>query len=550
MNLNKKLAVAVSGAVLLMAGQFALADSATDIVDALVSKGVLTEEEGKLITKGHTSKTSVTPVVKEKDGAFTLESANGNNSVQLTGRMHFDGRYSNVDDFDQRFGETNDKDTASAADQFEMRRARLGVKGKFAKHFNYEVVGNLPGTATLDVAYLDFAKYNEASVRFGKFKQPWGLEQLTSSNNIDFMERSYNDQITPGKKLGAMLFGEPKVGLTYAVSAFQMNDNEQDYRNDKMSFAGRGTLNFAELMGDKESIYHVGLSGFDKEWNQRGTTSSSGSGGTDPSATLLAFSSPGRGLSNTFRAQVGGEKTATFQSALSDETSQMKSHALGLETIIARGPFKIQGEFSQSRHKGRYDMGTTANGGTVVGVNSVDLDAKTWYAEALWLVTGEKYASSYKKGVFGSIKPTNNFDADGGSGWGALEAGLRVEGYDVKDGNITSGVASGADGYGSRFQGSMNCASGDTIANNGIAQGESTSSNPRGCKSGAKTYTAGLKWILNPNVLVKLNYSHTKYDDPWIHFDVNPVSGSSGATPSTAKLTKEDLIMFRTQYTF
>ena len=53
---NKKLATAVSGAVLLMAGQFALADSTTDIVDALVSKGVLTEEEGKLISKGATSK--------------------------------------------------------------------------------------------------------------------------------------------------------------------------------------------------------------------------------------------------------------------------------------------------------------------------------------------------------------------------------------------------------------------------------------------------------------------------------------------------------------
>jgi len=56
MNLNKKLAIAVSGAVLLMAGQFALADSTTDIVDALVSKGVLTEEEGKLISKGAKSK--------------------------------------------------------------------------------------------------------------------------------------------------------------------------------------------------------------------------------------------------------------------------------------------------------------------------------------------------------------------------------------------------------------------------------------------------------------------------------------------------------------
>ena len=52
MKFNKKLAVAVSGAVLLMAGQIALADSTTDIVDALVSKGILTEEEGKLISKG------------------------------------------------------------------------------------------------------------------------------------------------------------------------------------------------------------------------------------------------------------------------------------------------------------------------------------------------------------------------------------------------------------------------------------------------------------------------------------------------------------------
>ena len=542
MNFNKKLAVAVSGAVLFMAGQFALADSATDIVDALVSKGVLTEEEGKLITKGHTSKTSVTPVVKEKDGAFTLESANGNNSVQLTGRMHFDGRYSNLDDFDKRFGETNDKDSASAADQFELRRARLGVKGKFAKHFNYEVVGNLPGTATLDIAYLDFAKYNEASVRFGKFKQPWGLEQLTSSNNIDFMERSYNDQITPGKKLGAMLFGEPKVGLTYAVSAFQMNDTEQDYRSDKMSFAGRGTLNFAELMGDKESIYHVGLAGFDKEWSVRGTTSSSSSGGIDPSATLLAFSSPGRGLSNVFRSQIGGEasgtaSTARLQSALSDETSQMKSHAFGLETIVARGPFKLQGEFSNSWHKGSYDVGNTS--GTVGNRSSADLKARTWYAEALWLVTGERYSDSYKKGVFGSIKPKNNFDADGGSGWGALEAGLRIEGYDVRDGSMTHpGTAEGTDGYGTRFQGTMSCSGGDGVHQTTV----------NGCKSGAKSYTAGLKWILNPNVQFKLNYMHTKFDDAWVHYDVNGTVSSG--TASTAQIKKEDLVMFRTQYAF
>ena len=66
MNLNKKLAAAVSSAVLLMAGQVALADSSTDIVDALVMKGVLTEEEGRLITKGHNAKAKVTPEERER----------------------------------------------------------------------------------------------------------------------------------------------------------------------------------------------------------------------------------------------------------------------------------------------------------------------------------------------------------------------------------------------------------------------------------------------------------------------------------------------------
>jgi polyhydroxyalkanoate synthesis regulator phasin len=50
MKLNK-LAVAVTSAVLLMAGNIALADSTSDIVNVLVDKGILTPEEGKLISK-------------------------------------------------------------------------------------------------------------------------------------------------------------------------------------------------------------------------------------------------------------------------------------------------------------------------------------------------------------------------------------------------------------------------------------------------------------------------------------------------------------------
>ncbi len=528
MNFNKKLATAVSGAVLLLAGQVALADSATDIVDALVAKGVLTEEEGKLITKGHTSKTAVTPVVKEKDGAFTLESANGRNSIQLTGRMHLDYRSIDNDGLSANNAGDIDKDTGSGASQYELRRARLGVKGKFAKYFNYEVVGNLPGTATIDVAYLDFAKYDQVQLRVGKFKQPFGLEQLTSSNNIDFLERSYVDQTAPAKKLGAMIFGEPKPGLTYAGSAFQMNDVENDSKSEDMSFAGRGTLNFAELVGNKDAIFHIGLAGYNTNSSIRPTSSSASGGSQTTAGTFLSYRTPGRGLSNIFRAQIQGDNVggAAVVSATSDATAEIDSKALGLEGIVAYNSFKLQGEFTKGENRASFKDGTAL----------MSLDNEAWYGEALWLLTGEKYSGSYKKGAFGSIKPMKDFDLDNFSGLGAWELGLRYEQFDISDTiRSGSGLANG-----SRYQGTLNC----NGTSSSSANSASTSTAASGCSSGAHTVTAGIKWILNPNVMVKGAFSRTTYDDAWAHYDV----GSNGANANRMKY--EDIFSIRGQFTF
>jgi phosphate-selective porin OprO and OprP len=522
MNFNKKLAVAVSGAVLLMAGQVALADSATDIVDALVSKGVLTEEEGKLITKGHTSKTSVTPVVKEKDGAFTLESANGRNSISLTGRMNLDYRFNDgyVD------GRGDDRDTQSLADQFELRRARLGVKGKFANDFKYEIVGNLPGTATIDVAFLDWAKYDAVQFRVGKFKQPFGLEQLTSSNNIALMERSYVDQTVPAKKLGVQVMGSPRAGVTYALSTFQNHDTELNISGgDRASGAARGTINFAEIMGNKEAIMHVGLAGLSNYYtvatSSTSQTTATLSAVTSQRGTISSFRTPGRGLNNVFRGQVNGETchAATNNAGVictSEFSANVKQQSYGLEGIYATGPFKLAGEYSMGDYRGSST------------VNEVSYDTKTYYVEAGWFLTGEKYASSYKNGVFSSFKPTNDFDLDNGK-WGALEALFRFEGFDVDKVKVLNSGADSVSGNsaGGRIQGS-------------------TTSEFSGAQAGAKTYTGGIRWILNPNVVMRANYSYTKFDNAFAPIDV---TGSNGAKTASA-INDEKLLMIRTQFMF
>jgi phosphate-selective porin OprO/OprP len=514
MKFNKKLAAAVSGSILLMAGQVALADSTTDIVDALVSKGVLTEEEGKLITKGHSSKTSVTPVVKEKDGAFTLESANGRNSIQLTGRMHLDYRFNDA----YETGRGDDRDTASLADQFELRRARLGVKGKFANDFKYEIVGNLPGTATIDVAYLDWAKYDAFQIRTGKFKQPFGLEQLTSSNNIALMERSYVDQTVPAKKVGFQVMGSPKAGFTYALSTYQPHDTELNIAGgDRASGAARGTINFAEIMGNKEAIMHVGLAALDENYTIATSSSSQTSSAGDgvSRGTISSFRSAGRGLNNAFRGQVGGESCSasttednTTWGCTSEFSASVKHRAYGLEGIFATGPFKLVGEYSSGDYQGNQ------------AANKTSYDTKTYYLEAGWFITGEKYASSYKNGVFSSFKPNNDFDIDKGN-WGAVELLARAEGFEVDN------VA---------FEGS-----------NGRVQGTLNGSSANGVTSGAKTYTGGIRWILNPNVVVKANYAYTRFDNEFKPIDV---TGATGVKDGAGYIKDEKLLMIRTQFMF
>ncbi|MEQ1767284.1 MAG: porin, partial [Methylotenera sp.] len=453
----------------------------------------MTEEEGALLMKGRAGekdaaaeKKSKTPVVKEKDGAFALESADGANSIQLTGRMHFDYRNSDINNLGNTgtLDSKTDVDSKSISDQFELRRARIGVKGKIAKDFKYEVVANLPGTATIDVAFLDFARYEQAQLRFGKFKQPVGLEQLTNSNNIDFMERSYVDQFVPAKKLGAMLSGTPVKGLTYAGSAFQMNDSDLDMDSDRASYAGRLSYNFAEAFENKDMIAHVGLSGFDAEYSLQPATTGNTSTPADGRnrASLFSIRSGGRGLANMYRAQIGGERNnvagSGFESAYhlgQSNTAQVDSKAYGLEGIFAYGPFKVQSEYLNNDIKGEYRDSTVKS----------DVDA--WYAEALWLVTGEKYADFYKNGVFGAIKPKNSLDLEAGKGgWGALEVGFRFDQVEAD-----SSISNAAGFSNSRVQGSTpnkNISAGVTSLDTCSAAAGAS----KDCgKGGAKSYTAG-----------------------------------------------------------
>ena len=496
MNFNKKLAVAVSGAVLLMAGQFALADSATDIVDALVSKGVLTEEEGKLINKGHTSKTNVTPVLKEKDNNFIIESPNGNNSISLTGRVHFDYRhFDNYDNSDAALSSVTASPSSTGADTFDIRRARIGVKYKFAKNYSGEIVFNTVGnTNVLDVGYMDIGWFEKAKIRIGQFKMPYSLEQLTSSNNIDFIERSFVDQAIPQKEVGLQVFGEPTKGMTYAVAlsggttAANASATEADVRQSGKDLVGRVTFNLSEAMGDKETVMHAGLAF---------------SHGDSPLGT-------GLGGNRATEARGASFFTQPVITNIGTASKTIERTRYGVEGAFATGPFKVQGQYSVLSNE--FDLAGTNAG-------SYDRDVKTYYAEALWTVTGEKWADRYKAGAFGAMKPKVEFNSDTFTG-GAWEVGARYSKFDASDYNIaelTGGTA----------------ATGTTV-NNGLSTKASGYAE-------AKAYTFGVKFIANPNFRIMADYVRTDYRD---------VIGSSTVSVNGKTYTDENAILMRTQIMF
>ena len=102
----------------------------------------------------------------------------------------------------------------------------------------------------------------------------------------------------------------------------------------------------------------------------------------------------------------------------------VKRSRAGLETALAYGPVKFQGEYINTSFEGpNYTR---------------DINAR--YASAVWNVTGEHFADMYKEGIFGHLRPTNNFRT-GADGWGALQVGGRYSKFDASDFRKTGNAA-------------------------------------------------------------------------------------------------------------
>ncbi|MFL6504318.1 MAG: porin [Candidatus Udaeobacter sp.] len=172
--------------------------------------------------------------------------------LTLGGFIQMNFEDGDVSAFEGRFGQT------ALKDRFRLRRARINLTGDFAEQFDFKMEGDfgqsdgLSGNRTAFSAtdiWINWHQFPAAQVKFGQYKAPFGLEQLTPDTTLLTIERTLpTGAITPDRQIGVQLWGKPLAAiwpdradlLTYYAGIFNGNGrNITNNDNNNFMYAGR-----------------------------------------------------------------------------------------------------------------------------------------------------------------------------------------------------------------------------------------------------------------------------------------------------------------------
>jgi len=325
-----------------------------------------------------------------KDG-LKFKSADGSTAISIGGRLHTDFVWLSVDDdFKENVGDPDDGT--------EVRRARLFVSGTLYHSIDFKAQYDFAGgIAGFRDAYMSLNSVPGVGyVRVGQQKEPVGLEFLTGSNYITFMERGVNTVFNPDRNVGLRMENSTSNNaLNGSLGVFRRADPQgTSTAEDGLDAAARvsGSPWYAE---DGRKALHVGVSG--------------------------VYSAS---ADDTLR--FGARPEVHFLGRLVDTRAipAKSSMLVNAEAAVVVGSFSAQAEFALDR------------------LDSEPLEDPTftaWYAYASWFVTGESRNYNRKGGVFKRVKPKNNINTKDGGGFGAWEVAVRISAVDLNDSMASGG---------------------------------------------------------------------------------------------------------------
>lgn len=290
---------------------------------------------------------------------FTYQSPDGDYTLELGGRMHWD-----TDSFD---GVLNREFDGARRFNTQLRRARLELSGTVKQDFewvfdvnvNEGTTGRTAEFHALGVKYTGFGLFD---IFVGRDKEPFGLEELISSNAITSIERAYFAEATEADSQphhGVRLDGQAGP-VRWSAGVFSPYDRPRRRDGgDRLALTGRV---FGAPVAGPERTLHLGLALTDRRLD--GPVSQ-------------------RGFALDI-AESGGELDASRLDVRNDR------QALA-EFLYLQGPWSLQAEVFRKRMDGAGD--------------GPDGEVDAYYVQGSWTITGESRGYRPATGVAGGIKP-------------------------------------------------------------------------------------------------------------------------------------------------
>jgi phosphate-selective porin OprO/OprP len=307
---------------------------------------------------------------------MTFKSEDNNYTLRIGGRIMADA------------AQYND-DVTALNDGSEIRRLRIKLRGKIHKDWRYAFSYDAAATKGYHIkgTYLGYYGTDNWRIKLGNLQQPFSLEELTSSKNITFMERSLINCFAPSYALGmtANTWGK-NWSATFGVFDDSIADNTLN-NDGATSIAAR--LAYYPVR-TRHELLHLGISTVQQDI----------------------------GTNQTITFNTRPESHYTDVRLLSTGTlSNVDSNSrYGLEAAWVTGPWSVQAEYAKTNLK---------------FTNSPDASLGGWYVQGSWFITGEKRRYSSKSGSFSYIKPKAKN--------GAVELATRISTLNLEDATITGG---------------------------------------------------------------------------------------------------------------
>ena len=325
-------------------------------------------------------------------------------SARITGFFHLDGAWFTQD-------ATNRLTLGDIDDGLGFRRARLAAQGAVAEDVSYILELDIAQSQARFVdVWLQANETRFGNVRIGRYRQPFGMSELTSVRELPFLERPVTFAQGPFRQTGVMLFDtNSDESGTWAISGYRfLSDNFGNVFSDSGGYGLAARLTKVLLEQGDGRLVHLGA---DYSYNEPGR----GFVQLVSTNEVLVGQNPNLGPAGLSVLPIIGVTPFVNTGILAAD----RVHFMNVEGAIAMGRMAIQSEARWVR----VDLPT---GGTAMFPGA--------YAQVRYMLTGESIPYSKKNGLFGRVVPCENWTPKGGIG--AWEVLGRISHIDLNDAGI------------------------------------------------------------------------------------------------------------------